>query len=134
MKSFFGRFVTLFGKTGLDKAGMLSGFAIALLIGLMLCAGSVKTAAAQDVSVGVVIGGPCAAYVGPVGFYNPACGYWTGAVWDRGWYARGHGGYGHGHWDSADRNHGARNHLRNAGHRIRHPFAHHQHDSMQGHK
>jgi len=31
----------------------------------------------------------------PVGFYNPAYGYWTGSGWDVNFYVYGHGGYGH---------------------------------------
>ena len=31
----------------------------------------------------------------PVGYYDPALGFWTGVTWDFNFYAYGHPGYGH---------------------------------------
>jgi hypothetical protein len=99
-----------------DKAGWLKSGLLFVVIGLALAVGS-STVSAQGVSVGVAIPAPCVAYVGPVGFYNSDCGYWTGSVWDPGWYAVGHGGYGHGHWNHSDHLRGGHAHARTHGHK-----------------
>jgi hypothetical protein len=55
----------------------------------------------------VAVVGPCAAYAGPVGFYDEGCGYWAGPSigWDVDFYAVGHPGYGRGHWHPHDKRH-----------------------------
>jgi hypothetical protein len=77
------------------------------LSALALVAGCVVTPAQDSVVVGVAPPAACVAYVGPVGFYDSACGYWGGPVvgWDHNWFASGHGGYGHGSWNRDDRAH-----------------------------
>jgi hypothetical protein len=98
-----------------DKSGWLKSGVLCAVTGLALIAGS-SLVRAQGVGVGVGVAVPCVAYAGPVGFYNPGCGYWTGSAWDPLWFGFGHGGYGHGHWDSRDHgNHGSH------GHRHSHP-------------
>jgi hypothetical protein len=53
------------------------------------------TLLAAVISGCVVAPGPYPVYGYPVGYYDPALGYWTGAEWDFHFYEYGHRGYGH---------------------------------------